>query len=150
MVSSIKKKLNPQNMPLYLEIVTPDSITFSKEVESVVIPTANGRIDILPKHIPIIDKVVPGYLKIEHEGEFDYISINTGFMEVYGNKVSILTDGAAKVSEEDEQAIEEAIQKAEKALQQAKDSNIEQAQLEQLEAAARFEMSKKIARSKTR
>ena len=68
MVSSIKKKLNPQNMPLYLEIVTPDSITFSKEVESVVIPTANGRIDILPKHIPIIDKVVPGYLKIEHEG----------------------------------------------------------------------------------
>ena len=150
MVSLIKKKLNPQNMPLYLEIVTPDSITFSKEVESVVIPTANGRIDILPKHIPIIDKVVPGYLKIEHEGEFDYISINTGFMEVYGNKVSILTDGAAKVSEEDEQAIEEAIQKAEKALQQAKDSNIEQAQLEQLEAAARFEMSKKIARSKTR
>ena len=137
-------------MPLYLEIVTPDSITFSKEVESVVIPTANGRIDILPKHIPIIDKVVPGYLKIEHEGEFDYISINTGFMEVYGNKVSILTDGAAKVSEEDEQEIEEAIQKAEKALQQAKDSNIEQAQLEQLEAAARFEMSKKIARSKTR
>lgn len=137
-------------MPLYLEIVTPDSITFSKEVESVVIPTANGRIDILPKHIPIIDKVVPGYLKIEHKGEFDYISINTGFMEVYGNKVSILTDGAAKVSEEDEQAIEEAIQKAEKALQQAKDSNIEQAQLEQLEAAARFEMSKKIARSKTR
>ena len=80
MVSSIKKKLNPQNMPLYLEIVTPDSITFSKEVESVVIPTANGRIDILPKHIPIIDKVVPGYLKIEHEGECDYISINTGFM----------------------------------------------------------------------
>ena len=150
MVLSIKKKLKPQNMPLYLEIVTPDSITFSKEVESVVIPTANGRIDILPKHIPIIDKVVPGYLKIEHEGEFDYISINTGFMEVYGNKVSILTDGAAKVSEEDEQAIEEAIQKAEKALQQAKDSNIEQAQLEQLEAAARFEMSKKIARSKTR
>ena len=89
-------------------------------------------------------------MKIEHEGEFDYISISTGFMEVYGNKVSILTDGAAKVSEEDEQAIEEAIQKAEKALQQAKDSNIEQAQLEQLESAARFEMSKKIARSKTR
>ena len=88
-------------MSLFLEIVTPDSITFSKEVKSVVIPTANGRIGILPKHIPIIDKVVPGYLKIELEGEFDYISINTGFMEVYGDKVSILTDGAAKVSEED-------------------------------------------------
>ena len=131
-------------MPLYLEIVTPDSITFSKEVESVVIPTANGRIDILPKHIPIIDKVVPGYLKIEHEGEFDYISINTGFMEVYGNKVSILTDGAAKVSEEDEQAIEEAIQKAEKALQQAKDSNIEQAQLEQLKLLLVLKCLKKL------
>ena len=137
-------------MPLFLEIVTPDSITFSKEVKSVVIPTANGRIDILPKHIPIIDKVVPGYLKIEHEGEFDYISINTGFMEVYGDKVSIITDDAAKVAEEDEQAIDEAIKKAEIALKEAKDSNIEQAQLEQLEVAARFEMSRKIARSKAR
>ncbi len=137
-------------MPLYLEIVTPDSITFSKEVKSVVIPTANGRIDILPKHIPIIDKVVPGYLKIEHDNEFDYISINTGFLEVYGDKISILTDGASKVAEEDEEAIEEAIQKAELALKEAKESNTDQAQIEQLEAAARFEMAKKVARSKTR
>ena len=34
-------------MPIILEIVTPDSIAFSEEVEHVVVPTVNGKIDLL-------------------------------------------------------------------------------------------------------
>jgi len=101
-------------MSLVLEIVTPDSIAFSKEVKSVVVPTLNGKIDILSKHIPIIDRVIPGDLKIEHDGEINYLAIGSGFVEVYGDKVSIITDQAIDVSEEDETAIDEAIQKAKK------------------------------------
>ena len=136
-------------MPLVLEIVTPDSIAFSKEVKSVVVPTLNGKIDILSKHIPIIDRVIPGDLKIEHEGKFDYLAIGSGFIEVYGDKVSIITDQAIDVSEEDESAIEEAIQKAKISLEEGKKSNLERAQIEQLEAIARFEMAKKVARKKS-
>jgi F-type H+-transporting ATPase subunit epsilon len=137
-------------MSLFLEIVTPDSIAFAKEVKGVVLPTANGRIHILPNHIPIIDRVVPGYVKVSLQGEDDYFSINRGFVEVYGEKVSIITDGASKAKEEDEAAIEEAISKAQSALTEAKNSNIDQAKVDQLEATARFEMAKKIARSKSR
>ncbi|MDC3335372.1 ATP synthase F1 subunit epsilon [Opitutales bacterium] len=136
-------------MSLVLEIVTPDSIAFSKEVKSVVVPTLNGKIDILSKHIPIIDRVIPGDLKIEHDGEINYLAIGSGFVEVYGNKVSIITDQAIDVSEEDEAAIDEAIQKAKKSLEEGKKSNLERAQIEQLEAVARFEMAKKIARKKS-
>ena len=137
-------------MSLFLEIVTPDSIAFAKEVKGVVLPTANGRIHILPHHIPIIDRVVPGYVKVSLQGDDDYFSINRGFVEVYGEKVSIITDGASKAKEEDEAAIEEAINKAQRALTEAKNSNIDQAKVDQLEATARFEMAKKIARSKSR
>ena len=137
-------------MSLFLEIVTPDSIAFAKEVKSVVLPTANGRIQILSHHIPIIDRVVPGYVKVSLQGEDDYFSINRGFVEVYGEKVSIITDGASKAKEEDEAAIEEAISRAQAALTEAKNSNIDQAKVDQLEAAARYEMAKKIARSKSR
>ena len=114
------------------------------------LPTANGRIHILPHHIPIIDRVVPGYVKVSLQGEDDYFSINRGFVEVYGEKVSIISDGASKAKEEDEAAIEEAISRAQAALTEAKNSNIDQAKVDQLEAAARYEMAKKIARSKSR
>ena len=136
-------------MSLFLEIVTPDSIAFAKEVKGVVLPTANGRIHILPNHIPIIDRVVPGYVKVSLQGEDNYFSINRGFVEVYGEKVSIITDGASKAKEEDEAAIEEAISRAQAALTEAKNSNIDQARVDQLEAAARYEMAKKIARNKS-
>ena len=136
-------------MSLFLEIVTPDSVAFAKEVKSVVLPTANGRIHVLPHHIPIIYRVVPGYVKVSLQGEDDYFSINRGFVEVYGEKVSIITDGASKAKEEDEAAIEEAISRAQAALTEAKNSNIDQARVDQLEAAARYEMAKKIARNKS-
>ncbi|MBT3668528.1 MAG: ATP synthase F1 subunit epsilon [Opitutae bacterium] len=137
-------------MSLVLEIVTPDKIAFSEEVKSVVVPTLNGKIDILSKHIPIIDRVIPGDLKIEHNGKCNFLAIGSGFVEVYGNKVSIITDQAIDVSNQDESEIEDAIQKAKKALEEGKKSNLDRAQIEQLEAVARFEMAKKIARSKSR
>jgi F-type H+-transporting ATPase subunit epsilon len=137
-------------MPLLLEIVTPDSIAFSDKIDSVVLPTANGRIDVLPRHIPIIDRTLSGYVEIIKNGERDFIIIGPGFIEVFGDKVSIITDRASKVAEDEEDEIEQAIKKAQETLSEAKDSNIDKVQIELLEATARFEMAKKIAKNKTR
>ncbi|MDB0030567.1 ATP synthase F1 subunit epsilon [Opitutales bacterium] len=137
-------------MPVILEIVTPDSIAFSEEVEHVVVPTVNGKIDLLPKHIPIIDRVIAGDIKIKWNGEEKILAIGSGFVESYGNKVSIIVDQAVDVSNEDELAIEEATNRAKIALEEGKKSNLDQSQIDLLEAAARFEMAKKIARKKSR
>ena len=137
-------------MPVILEIVTPDSIAFSEEVEHVVVPTVNGKIDLLPKHIPIIDRVIAGDIKIKWNGEEKILAIGSGFVESYGNKVSIIVDQAVDVSNEDELAIEEATNRAKFALEEGKKSNLDQSQIDLLEAAARFEMAKKIARKKSR
>jgi F-type H+-transporting ATPase subunit epsilon len=137
-------------MPLSLEIITPSETVFSEEVDHVVVPTRRGKIDILPKHIPIIDKLVAGDIKIERNGNIEFLAVGSGFVEVYAEKVSLLTDQAINVSEVDEEAINEAVNSAEKALSEAKAGNVDQAKINKLEAAARYAFAQKVAKSKIR
>ena len=63
-------------------------------------------------------------------------------------KISIITDQAILVDEDDQEQIDAAIKRAEEALEEGKKSNIDEAQLQLLEAAAKFEQARKIARGK--
>ena len=137
-------------MSLTLEIVTPDAKVYSEEVDHVVVPTTSGKIDILPNHVPIIGKLIPGDLKVEKYGSLDYLAVSSGFVEVYSNKVSILTDEALIVSETDDAAIEKAVKRAQEALAEGKKSNLDIAAIQKLEAAARFALAQQIAKGKTR
>jgi F-type H+-transporting ATPase subunit epsilon len=137
-------------MPLTLEIVTPDAKVYSEEVDHVVVPTTSGKIDILPNHVPIIGKLIPGDLKVEKNGTLDFLAVSSGFVEVYSNKVSILTDEALIVSETDDAAIEKAVKRAQEALAEGKKSNLDIAAIQKLEAAARFALAQQIAKGKSR
>ena len=137
-------------MPLTLEIVTPDAKVYSEEVDHVVVPTTSGKIDILPNHVPIIGKLIPGDLKVEKNGTLDFLAVSSGFVEVYSNKVSILTDEALIVSETDDAAIEKAVKRAQDALAEGKKSNLDIAAIQKLEAAARFALAQQIAKVKSR
>ena len=137
-------------MPLTLEIVTPDAKVYSEEVDHVVVPTTSGKIDILPNHVPIIGKLIPGDLKVEKNGTLDFLAVSSGFVEVYSNKVSILTDEALIVSETDDAAIEKAVKRAQEALVEGKKSNLDIAAIQKLEAAARFALAQQMAKGKSR
>ena len=137
-------------MPLTLEIVTPDAKVYSEEVDHVVVPTTSGKIDILPNHVPIIGKLIPGDLKVEKNGTLDFLAVSSGFVEVYSNKVSILTDEALIVSETDDATIEKAVKRAQEALAEGKKSNLDIAAMQKLEAAARFALAQQIAKGKSR
>ena len=136
-------------MSLTLEIVTPDAKVYSEEVDHVVVPTTTGKIDILPNHVPIIGKLIAGDLKVEKNGTLDYLAVSSGFVEVYSNKVSILTDEALRISETDDTAIDEAVKRAQEALSEGKKSNLDMAAIQKLEAAARFALANQIAKSKS-
>ena len=137
-------------MPISLEIVTPSEVVYSEEVDHVVIPTSRGKIDILPHHVPIIDTLSAGDIKIEKECTTQYLAVGSGFVEVYAEKVSLLTDQAIDISNSDEAEIEEAVNRAAEALKDAKQNNFDQAQIDKLEAAARFAFAQKVAKSKAR
>ena len=137
-------------MPISLEIVTPSETVYSEEVDHVVIPTSSGKIDVLPNHVPVLDKLIAGDIKVEKDGMSEYLAVGSGFVEVYAEKVSLLTDQAINVNNTEESEIEEAIQRAEKALTDAKSSNIDQAKSDKLEAAARFAFAQKVAMGKSK
>ena len=137
-------------MPITLEIVTPDAKVFSEEVDQVIVPTSNGKIGVLPHHVPVIDKLVAGDLKVIKDGQTEYLAVGSGFVEVYSEKVSVLTDEAIQIGDRDESDIEDAVKRAQQALEEANASNYSAAQIEKLEAAARFAHAQKIAKSKAR
>ena len=137
------------NSLIRLEIVTPGGVAYSEEVEHAVIPTANGKVDILQHHAPLIDRLVPADVKVVNKDKkIDYLAIGSGFVEVYAEKIYIITDQAILVDEDDDAEIEAAIKRAEDALEEGKNSNFDEAQLQLLEAAAKFEQARKIAKGK--
>ena len=133
-----------------LEIVTPDSTVYSEVVEHVVVPTANGRIDLYENHAPLIDRLEPSDIKVVKDGKTEYLAVGAGFVEVYAKKVSIITDQAILVDEDNHEEIEAAIKRAEVALDEGRESNIDEAQMQLLEAAAKFERARKLAKGKVR
>ena len=137
-------------MPISLEIVTPSKTVYSEIVDHVVVPTLRGKIDILPNHVPLIDKLVAGDIKVEKDGNIEYLAVGSGFVEVYSDKVSLLTDQAIHVSNTDDAEIDAAINRAEEALQEGKKSNFDQDKLDKLEAAAKFAFAQKMAKGKSR
>ena len=137
-------------MPISLEIVTPSKTVYSEIVDHVVVPTLRGKIDILPNHVPLIDKLVAGDIKVEKDGNIEYLAVGSGFVEVYSEKVSLLTDQAINVFNTDDAEIDAAINRAEEALQEGKKSNFDQDKLDKLEAAAKFAFAQKMAKGKSR
>ena len=110
---------------LQLEIVTPEAKTFSEEVDMVVLPGVEGELGILPLHVPLMTQLLPGEVRIMQGAKETDLVVGTGFVEVTGTRVSILTDLAMADSEVDESAAEEAINRAKTALQN-KDLNSEE------------------------
>jgi F-type H+-transporting ATPase subunit epsilon len=98
---------------LRLEIVTPEAKKFSDEVEMVVLPGVEGELGILPLHVPLMTRLLPGEVRITKDGKQIELVVGTGFVEVSQTEVTILTDIAMADTEVDEQAAEEAVRRAE-------------------------------------
>ena len=105
---------------MHLEIVTPEKTTFSGEVEEIMINTADGQIAILPHHVNLFTRVIPGEVKIIADKKEQFMAITGGFLEVSNNKVTILADYAIHAEEiEIEKAIK-AQKRAEEILKKTK------------------------------
>jgi len=101
---------------LTLEIVTPEARVYSDTVDTVVIPTVEGEIGILPGHIPLLTQVGAGELRVSKNGKTELLAIGDGFAEIDGDKVSILAESAIAEEKIDEAAAENAMQRAQDAL----------------------------------
>lgn len=98
---------------LKLEIVTPEAVVYSEEVDLVVLPGAEGELGIYPMHVPLMTQIVPGEVAVHKGGQQALLAVGQGFVEITPHRVSILTDMAVKADGIDEAAVEEARRKAE-------------------------------------
>ncbi len=99
-----------------IEIVTPEAKVYEDTIDSVVMPTTSGEIDILPGHIPIVTEIQAGELIVEKSGTRQSLAISKGFAQCVGDKISILAEDAIHINEIDESAVEAAQKRAENAL----------------------------------
>ena len=76
---------------LQIVIVTPESTTLDKQVDSIVLPLFDGEKGILANHAPMIGRLGKGKLRIKDGGTEETYEIDGGFVQVESNTVSILT-----------------------------------------------------------
>jgi F-type H+-transporting ATPase subunit epsilon len=104
-------------MPLLLEIVTPERLAYSETVDSVVLPGGDGELGVLPHHAPLLSTLGVGELRIRREGEEESFAIVGGFVQVRPDKVVVMAETADMASEIDLEKAQEARREAEKALE---------------------------------
>ena len=95
-----------------LEIVTPEALVYSEEVDMVTLPCVEGRLGILPHHIRLMTQLVPGEMTIRKSGHVEFMAVGEGLIEVTGSSVSVVTTMAIAADKIDEAAVEEARQRA--------------------------------------
>ncbi len=104
-------------MPILLEIVTPERMVFSEEVDSVTLPGSEGELGVLPHHAPLVSTLGIGELKIRRGGEEELFAIAGGFLQVRPDKVVVMAETADMASEIDLERAQQARADAEKALE---------------------------------
>jgi len=107
-------------MPFKLEIVTPEARIFSDDVDSVVLPGAEGEMGVLPSHANLVTTLKHGELVYTKGGKSSHLAVGEGLVEVTGTTTRVLTDMAIGVADIDEKAVEAALERAKHALENIK------------------------------
>ncbi len=103
---------------LKLEIVTPQAIVFSEDVNLVTLPSIEGEIGIYPQHLRLMTQLVPGEIIVSKDGQDRFLAVGEGVVEVTSERVTIATDMAIPSDKIDEAKVEEARQRAEARLRE--------------------------------
>jgi len=107
---------------ILLEIVTPERVVVSEEVEEVVLPGIEGEFGVLPGHIPFLTALKVGELVYRgQEGAAQHLAVSWGYVEVTADSVKVLAETAEKATEIDTKRAEMAREEAEKILTAGKD-----------------------------
>ena len=104
-------------MTVLLEIVTPERLAYSDEVDAVVLPGSEGELGVLPHHAPLLTTLGIGELRYRKGGQEESFAIVGGFLQVRPDRVVVMAETADMASEIDLEKAQEARREAEKVLE---------------------------------
>ena len=129
------------------DVVSAHGEVFSGEVAMVFATGVSGELGITPRHAPLLTNLRPGEVRIQipDQDEELLFYVTGGVLEVQPHLVTVLADSALHGDQLDEQAALQAHQAAEEALKGATGKeDITHAQLQLVEAAARYQAAQRL------
>jgi F-type H+-transporting ATPase subunit epsilon len=140
---------------IQLQLVTPERTVLTEQVTSLICPTTEGQITILPGHVPMISTLASGELVARNDkGEEHNIHVAGGFVQVQngGKEIIVLADAAEHFYEIDIARAEEAKILAEQTLREQAASNEEYVMAAAVlqKSLSRINIARKHAHRRTR
>ena len=121
----------------HFELVSPDKISFSGEVDQVDVPGSEGDFGVLAGHAPLIALLRPGLMTVYTGGEQTKLVVLGGFAEVGPDGLTVLADVATSLEDLDRASLQKQIAEVEqgiKELAQGSELDREIARLDHLKA----------------
>jgi len=81
----------------HLTVVTPQQVFFDGRVRALLAPGGAGSFGLLVNHAPMISTLLPGRLVLTFaEGEKQFLTIGSGFLDVLNNEVTLVTESVTE------------------------------------------------------
>jgi F-type H+-transporting ATPase subunit epsilon len=133
---------------ILLEIVTPDRALIREEVDEIQLPGSEGYLGVLPGHTPLLTTLQVGELWYRMGQEKHYLAIAGGFVEILGDRVTVLAQIAERAQDIDITRAEEAKRRAEERLAKpSPDLDFERARIAMMKSLIRLQVA---SRARTR
>ena len=102
---------------ILLEVVTPEKMLLSRDVDMVIAPGTEGEFGVLPGHCHFLSTLRIGELRYQIGDIWHYMSVLWGFAEVTPTKVTVMAEVAEKAEDIDISRAQKAVESAEQRLQ---------------------------------
>ncbi len=96
--------------PFHVDVVSPEATVWSGEAEFLVARTTEGEIGILADHEPTMAALSTGSAEILSDGTRITVAVHGGFLQIFQNQVTLLSD-RAEIAEGDREAAAELAQR---------------------------------------
>ncbi|HZP18713.1 MAG TPA: F0F1 ATP synthase subunit epsilon, partial [Bauldia sp.] len=103
------------------ELVSPEQLLMSEQVDQVVVPGSEGYFTVLKGHAPLMSTLRPGVVEVGQGGQTTRIFVRGGFADVNASGLTILAEQAIPLSEVDAAMLAQAVKDAEEDVADAKD-----------------------------
>jgi F-type H+-transporting ATPase subunit epsilon len=133
---------------ILLEVVTPEHLLLSKQVDEVIAPGSDGEFGVLPGHAAFLTTLKIGELQYKVDNAWHYMSVLWGYAEVNPTKVTILAEVAEKAEDINVERAAQKVAEAEQRLQTGGlPSDVKEAQISLEKARLRKKIAERARRA---
>jgi F-type H+-transporting ATPase subunit epsilon len=133
---------------ILLEVVTPEKLLMSQEVDEVIVPGSEGDFGVLPGHCHFLSTMRIGELRYRVADVFHYMSVLWGYIEVTPTRVTILAEIAEKAEDIDVERAQLGVEAAQKRLERGGlPSELKEAQISLEKARLRRKLAERMRKA---